>query len=143
MARPPLPGVGDTIPTLRVDDIDADKIKIMALVLRDPNPIHFDLDAVREAGLGDRVVNQGGVTMSYIVNMLATWTGSRAAIRNIDCRFNANVFAGDSVEVGGTVTEVRQVDGETLADCEVWVRNDGAADPRPVVGGTATVALRQ
>ncbi|WP_202796381.1 MULTISPECIES: MaoC/PaaZ C-terminal domain-containing protein [unclassified Pseudonocardia] len=116
--------------------MEADKIKIMALVLRDPNPIHFDLDAVRSAGLGDREVNQGGVTMAYVINMLAAWTGSRAAVRNVDCRFSANVFAGDAVDVGGTVTAVREADGRHLVDCEVWAdRGDGTR----AVGGTATV----
>ncbi|MDN5751033.1 MAG: hypothetical protein L0H64_21410, partial [Pseudonocardia sp.] len=81
-----LPAVGDAVPPLRIEDVSADKIKIMALVLRDPNPIHFDLDAVREAGLGDREVNQGGVTMAYIIDMLVAWTGSRASVRTIDCR---------------------------------------------------------
>lgn len=132
-----LPAVGDAIPAIRVESVEADKIKIMALVLRDPNPIHFDLDAVRAAGLGDREVNQGGVTMGYVMNMLAAWTGSRAAIRNVDCRFSANVFAGDTVDVSGTVAAVCEQDGEHLVDCEVWaVRGDGTR----VIGGTATVA---
>ena len=136
------PNVGDTLPVFRVDSVEADKIRIMALIFQDPNPIHFDLDAVRDAGLGDRFVNQGGVTMAYIINMLTNWTGSRAAIRNLSTRFTANVFAGDRVEAGGTVTGIRHVDDQTLVDCEVWVRpaTDGD-EPKPVVAGTATVAL--
>lgn len=135
-----IPAVGDQIPEMRIDAVDADKIKIMALVLRDPNPIHFDLDAVRAAGLGNREVNQGGVTMAYAINMLARWTGSHAAVRNIDCRFNSNVFAGDSVVAGGTVVGVRSVGDTTLLDCEVWVRSD-EPDALPAVAGTATVAV--
>lgn len=132
-----LPAVGDPVPPLRVGSVDADKIRIMALVLRDPNPIHFDLDAVRAAGLGDREVNQGGATMGYVVNMLLAWAGSRAAVRRVDCRFAANVFAGDPVDVGGTVTGVRAGEGEHLVDCEVWAETHGSR----VVGGTATVAF--
>jgi acyl dehydratase len=132
------PRVGDAVPGLRVDAVSADRIKIMALVLRDPNPIHFDLDAVRAAGLGDREVNQGGVTMAYVIDMLIAWTGSRAGFRSIDCRFSANVLAGDAVTVGGTVTAVREVDGEHLVNCEVWAdRGDGVR----AVAGTATVAF--
>jgi acyl dehydratase len=133
-----VPAVGDAVPGLRVADIDADKIKIMALILRDPNPIHFDLDAVRAAGLGDREVNQGGVTMAYIVNMLAAWAGSRSAVRTIDCRFSANVFAGDEILVGGTVTGVRPEAGRYLVECEVWADR---ADGTRAIGGRATVAL--
>lgn len=133
-----IPTVGDTVPPLRVDAVEADKIRIMALVLQDPNPIHFDLDAVRAAGLGDREVNQGGVTMSYVMTMLVAWAGSRAAVRTVDCRFSANVFAGDAVDIGGTVTAVRADAGEHLVDCDVWAdRGDGVR----AVAGTATVAF--
>jgi acyl dehydratase len=135
---PTVPAVGDPVPGPRIVAVDADKIKIIALVLRDPNPIHFDVDAVREAGLGEREVNQGGVTMAYIVNMLAAWAGSRSAVRSIDCRFSANVFAGDEVLVAGTVTGVRSDDREHLVDCEVWADR---ADGTRAVGGRATVAL--
>ncbi|GAA3238290.1 hypothetical protein GCM10017691_38220 [Pseudonocardia petroleophila] len=136
--RTALPAVGDAVPPLRVESVSADRIKIMALVLRDPNPIHFDLDAVRAAGLGDREVNQGGVTMAYVIDMLVAWTGSRASVRTIDCRFSANVFAGDTVDVGGTVTAVREEHGVHLVDCEVWA--DSGQGVR-AVGGTATVAF--
>lgn len=138
MTTTTLPSVGDTVPPLRIDAVEADKIRIMALVLQDPNPIHFDLDAVRSAGLGDREVNQGGVTMAFVMNMMAAWAGSRAAVRTLDCRFSANVFAGDAVDLSGTVTAVREVDGEHLVDCDVWAdRGDGVR----AVGGTATVAF--
>lgn len=130
--------VGDALPGLRVDEVSADRIKIMALILRDPNPIHFDLDAVAAAGLGDREVNQGGVTMAYVINMLVAFAGSRAAVRSLSCRFLANVFAGDTVDVGGTVLALRAEQGATLADCEVWAdRTDGTR----AITGNATVAL--
>jgi acyl dehydratase len=135
---PTVPAVGDAVAPYRVAAVEPDKIRIMALILRDPNPIHYDLGAVRAAGLGDREVNQGGVTMAYVVNMLAAWTGSRAAVRSIDCRFSANVFAGDAVDVGGTVTAVHEGPGERLVECAVWAdRGDGVR----AVGGTATVAF--
>ena len=78
--------------------------------------------------------------MAYIINMLTAWTGSRASIRSLATRFTANVFAGDAVEAGGRVTDVRHLDGQTLVDCDVWVR-PVRADASPVVAGTATVAL--
>jgi acyl dehydratase len=134
----PIPAVGEVLPSYRVAAVEPDKIRIMALVLRDPNPIHYDVEAVRAAGMGDREVNQGGVTMAYVVNMLVAWTGSRAAVRSIECRFSANVFAGDAVDVGGAVRAVREVAGERLVDCEVWAdRGDGVR----AIHGTATVAL--
>jgi acyl dehydratase len=127
------PAVGDELPELRIDAIDARDIMLMALVLRDPNPIHYDIDAVRSAGLGEVEVNQGGATMAYILNMLSRWTGSRQDLRSIRCRFSANVLAGQSVTARGTVTAVTPdsdpPDGSpgVLVDCDVWVeRDDGA-----------------
>lgn len=140
MGHAALPAVGDEVPSFRVDDISADKIKIMALILRDPNPIHFDTDAVRAAGLGDRYVNQGGVTMAYVINLLTRWTGSRSSVRSIACRFNSNVFAGDSVELGGTVIGVQSVGDETLVECEIWARRADDVGAVVAIGGTAVVA---
>ncbi|MGQ0467366.1 MAG: MaoC/PaaZ C-terminal domain-containing protein [Sporichthyaceae bacterium] len=133
-----IPMIGDALPGLRVEAVEADHIRILALILADPNPIHFDLEAVAAAGLGDREVNQGGTTMAWIANMLIAWAGSRSAVRRLDCRLAANVFAGDRVSVGGTVVGVRCGDGEHLVDCDVWA--ELANGIRPVTG-RATVGL--
>lgn len=131
--------VGAELPRRTVSGVSADHIAIMALVLQDPNPIHWDLDAVRAAGLGDREVNQGGATMAYVTGMLADWAGSRSAVRRITCRFTANVFAGDDVVTGGTVTALEAVEGGRLVTCDVWAdRADGVR----AVTGTAEVLLR-
>lgn len=130
--------VGSLLPTLAVEHIEPDQIRLVALLLRDPNPIHFDLDAVAAAGLGDREVNQGGATMAYVLNLLINLAGSRAAVRRISCRFTENVFAGDNLLVGGTVTAIHEADEERLAECDVWVER---ADGQRVLTGTASVLL--
>ena len=53
-----------------VDHVDPDKMKVFAEVLADPNPIHLDPQAVIDAGLGDRVINQGPASFGYVLNML-------------------------------------------------------------------------
>ncbi|WP_018178686.1 MaoC family dehydratase [Jongsikchunia kroppenstedtii] len=129
--------VGTQLPTRRINEVSAEHIRQIALVLRDPNPIHFDLDAVHTAGLGDREVNQGGATMAYVMDLLTEWAGSRAALKRISCSFRANVFAGDEVLVGGAVSAIAEEDGARLVECEVWAESGG----RRVITGTATVAL--
>lgn len=126
--------VGSTIPPFRVQDVSGEHIRQVALILRDPNPIHYDLDAVAGAGMGDREINQGGTTMAYIIDMLAAWSGSAANVTKIKCRFRGNVRAGDTVLASGRITAV---DGN-LADCEVWA---DLADGTRVIDGTATVRL--
>lgn len=129
--------VGTQLPTRRIDEVSAEHIRQIALVLRDPNPIHFDLDAVQAAGLGSREVNQGGATMAYVMDLLTEWAGSRDALKRISCSFRANVFAGDEVLVGGAVSAIAEESGVRLAECEVWAESGG----RRVITGTATVAL--
>jgi acyl dehydratase len=130
--------VGMSLPSRVVHDVRTDDIKLVALLLRDPNPIHFDVSAVARAGLGDRPVNQGGTTMAYVMNMLIALAGSRTAIRSITCSFRGNVFAGDDVELGGVVTAVEPAAEGSLVTCDVWA--DVVRGRRAVVG-TATVLL--
>lgn len=130
---------GTELPRVVVRAVSVDHIAIMALVLRDSNPIHWDLAAVEAAGLGDREVNQGGSTLAYVQGMLVDWCGSRSAVRSMTSRFRSNVFAGGDVEVGGVVTAVTDVEGGRLAVCDVWAdRADGVR----AVSGTAEVFLR-
>lgn len=134
--------VGTSLPTLRVE-VDAQRMKTMAALLRDPNPIHWDTDAVRALGLGDRPVNQGPTNVGYVVNLLLAWAGGDpAAVRRVSVRFRGNVFAGDVLTAGGTVLALEVVDGRVVATCEVWLdRADDAGGHDRVVAGTAEVTL--
>ena len=104
---------GEALPPFVVGEVPAEKMKTMALLLRDPNPIHWDAAAVSNLGMGDRVINQGPTNMAYVVNMLVGWLGHPALIRSIQVRFLDNVLAGDRVEAGGVVTEVRRQGTDT------------------------------
>jgi acyl dehydratase len=111
----------------------------MAALLGDPNPIHWDPIATKALGMGERTVNQGPINMAYVMNMLVAWAGNEPSrLRSLSLRFMANVFNGDRVEAGGTVTGLRDVNGERLADCEVWLDVTGGAR---ALSGTATVTL--
>lgn len=130
------PEVGEELPVLVVTAVREEDIRMVALILRDPNPIHFDLEAVAKAGLGDRAINQGGSTMAYVMNALMSWAGSREALRRIDCSFRGNVAAGDDVVIGGRVTAVEQASEGQLVDLDVWA---DVAGGRRAITGTARV----
>jgi acyl dehydratase len=127
--------VGTELAPFLVESVSAEKMKLMAALLRDPNPIHLDPAAVRALGMGDRVVNQGPINQAYLVNMLTAFAGDPGAIRRMTVRFLGNVFAGDRVECRGRVTEVDA--GAGLVTVELEESVDGA----PVMAGTAVVAL--
>jgi acyl dehydratase len=129
---------GFEIPPFEVAGVEAAHIKMFALILRDPNPIHFDLAAVAAAGLGDREVNQGGATLAYVFDMLVAWAGSRGAVKRLGCRFTANVFAGDRVTARGVVTAVEDTPEGRVATCDVWVEGD---DGGKALTGTAHVLV--
>ena len=125
---------GAELPPLVIEAVDPEKMKIVAALLRDPNPIHFDPDAVRALGLGDRVVNQGPINQAYLVNLVTRWAGGPEALRDVRVRFLGNVLAGDRVECRGRVVEVDADRG--LATLEVEAR----VEERAVLAGTAVVA---
>lgn len=128
--------VGAQVPEWVVESVPAEPMKTMAFVLRDPNPIHWDVDAVVKAGLGDRVINQGPTNQAYVMNALIEWLGDARRLRSMKVRFRSNVYAGDRVTAGGVVTSVREVDGEHVADCDVWLKKEDGSD---AIVGTATV----
>lgn len=132
-----VPDVGDVLPDWTVAAVPTDRMKVMAAILRDPNPIHWDRDELSARGLDPRLINQGPINLGYVVNMLEAWAG-RDALRRLSARFTRNVLEGDRVTAGGRVTAVRVEDGRTLVDCEVWLDTD---ERGRAVEGTATVEL--
>lgn len=129
---------GTEVPPFVVESVPVEAMKTVAALLHDPNPIHFDLQAVEALGMGDRQVNQGPTNMAYVVNALTAWTGDPTSVRRLQVRFLGNVFAGDRVSAGGVVTGIREEGGQRLADLDVWLER--SPDDR-VLAGTATVAL--
>lgn len=126
---------GQPLEPLVIDSVDPARMKTMAAILHDPNPIHYDADVVKELGYGDRPVNQGPLNMAYLLEMVSRFAGGPSAIRRFAVRFLGNVFAGDRVECTGTVTSVDE--GAGTAELEV----QAAVDAEPVLAGTVTVRL--
>ncbi len=126
--------VGTPIPEWEMPEVRADRMRTMAAILRDPNPIHWDRSVGAARGLGDHTVNQGPLNLSYVINMLMAWAGP-TCIRRLQVRFPLAVLDGDRLVARGVVTAV--ADGE--AECDVWLDRD---DGDRVLEGTATVALR-
>ncbi|WP_419925589.1 MaoC family dehydratase [Candidatus Poriferisocius sp.] len=135
MSPAPTPAVGDELPRLVIESVDAEKMKTMAALLGDPNPIHWHVETVKDLGMGDQPVNQGPNNMAYVMNMLGDWAGGTERIQRMRVRFLDNVFAHDRLEAGGTVTSV---DDDGTVECEIWLARDGT---HPVLAGTATLLL--
>lgn len=129
------PSVGDLLPEWSVEAVSAEKMKLLAAILRDPNPIHWDRAAVEAQGHGTRLINQGPINLCYVTNMLEQYSGA-GSLRSLRARFTANVCDGDAVVAGGTVSRVFEDLGKTFVDCSVWLDIRGGAK---AVEGFATV----
>jgi len=62
--------VGDAVPEWVMAAVSAERMRTMAAILRDPNPLHWDRNAVDSLplGLGKRAINQGPLGLSYMIN---------------------------------------------------------------------------
>ncbi len=133
--------VGDSIPEWVMESVSAERMATMAAILRDPNPIHWDRDAVDSLplGLGKRTINQGPLGLSYMVNMLHVWAGP-GCLRRLVMRFPQVVLDAERVVGRGEITALREAEGEPLAECKVWLEH---ADRGVLLAGTAIVSLAQ
>ncbi|WP_028066419.1 MaoC family dehydratase [Solirubrobacter soli] len=109
---------------LVIESVSAERMKTLAVVLDDPNPIHLE---------GPRPVNQGPANLAWVLDMLREALPGAQVLR-VDVRFLANVLARDRVIAAGRVESVQ--DGR--ATCSIWLDVDGGTR---VVDGTATLIL--
>jgi len=127
--------VGTRIEPYVVSAVDAEKMKLMAALLQDPNPIHYDVEVVRALHYGDRPINQGPINMAWFMTCAVRFAGGRERLLRTQMRFLGNVFAGERFVAEGTVTAVDAAAG--TAELEIACSADG----RPVLAGTATIAI--
>jgi acyl dehydratase len=131
------PTTGEKLPAFRIDSVSRDSMRAWAVFLHDPNPIHLDAEVVKAKGLGEKEINQGPTNVAYIFNMLMqAFPGGE--IEDLDSRFLDNVYADDTVETFGTVTDVTVTDKGTRVVCDIGLQVTGRG---VVIGGTATVLL--
>ena len=125
--------VGAELPRFRIESVSPEAMKVWAVALHDPNPIHLDPAVVKTKGLGDRVINQGPANLAYIINMLkGAWPNG--VITELEVRYVDNVYGGDAVEAGGSITAIV----DKRISCDVWLRAEGRD---LVIKGAAIVEL--
>jgi acyl dehydratase len=129
--------VGEGIPSWAMESVSAARMRTVAAILRDPNPVHWDRSAVAKLGLPPRTINQGPVCVGYIANMLMAW-GGPTCIRRLRLGFPGVVFEEDRVVAKGEVRAVHREGGEVRVDCDVWLEHE---DGRRALDGRATVVL--
>lgn len=82
--------------------VRSEPMKVVAALLRDPNPIHFDASAANASGVGPRLVNQGPLSAAYVYEaLLSHFEG--CSLVSASLKYLANVHAGDQVVVSAKV----------------------------------------
>lgn len=121
---------GDALPSLTVQVTRADLVRY-AGASGDLNPIHWSDRVAAVAGLPG-VIAHGMLSMALAGRVLTAWTGDPAAIRSYGTRFTRPVVVPDddtgaTVELSGTVAEVREQDGERIAVVDLRATFEGKA----------------
>ena len=131
--------VNDPIPEWVMEEVSAERMRTMAAILRDPNPLHWDRDAVAALplDLGHRTINQGPLGVGYLVNMLHAWAGP-GCIRRLVMRFPQVVLDGERVVARGTVIALQSAGEQQTATCAIRLEH---AERGVLLEGEATVAL--
>ncbi len=129
--------VGDEIPPWTMERVRSERMRTMAAILRDPNPVHWDPSVVEQLGFGRHTINQGPLGLSYMINMLNAWAGPHA-VRRLFMRFPLVILDGDHITARGRVTGLHESHGERIAECDIWLERTGSEPP---LWGSAEVVL--
>ena len=75
---------------------------------------------------------------AYLHGLLRQWMGDEGRIVTVDMRLKNPLFRGRTLSAGGTITAVREEEGEVVVDLDVWQVDDQGTQ---LGQGTATVAF--
>lgn len=128
---------GDELEPRRVEDLRAGDMKLIAALLQDPYPPHFDRKRADELDYPG-LLNQGPANLSYLLQPVVRVLESPSDLRSFDVRFHDMVFEGQTVTATAQVTETRVEDGQGLVEFELELLTD---DGTVAVGGSATARL--
>ncbi|WP_293866026.1 MaoC family dehydratase [uncultured Alsobacter sp.] len=132
----PVPRAGETLPQV-ARTVDQATIDAYARASGDFNPIHVD-PAFAATGPFGRTIAHGLMTLAYVAEMLNGWSrGAFDAAGTLDIAFVGPVFAGDRVEVNGTVDDVGEQDGRAVASITL----EAKAGERTILAGRARIPL--
>ena len=86
-----------TIAEATVGPVSRESVALFGDAVGDHNPVHFDPEFAREAGLPDTVVH-GPLTVALVIDRLVDQFGAEQVL-NIDVRLRGPVFPGDILTI--------------------------------------------
>lgn len=99
-------GAADGVPALAKSASRHDLVRYAA-ASGDFNPIHFDHDAARAAGL-EGVVGHGLLTTAWVTQLAAAASGQPAPLAELTVRYRDPMYPGDQVTVSGEARDPQE-----------------------------------
>lgn len=129
------PAVGDDLPPLVVE-ASVRTIVATAIATRDYQDVHHDVAAAQQRG-SRTIFTNILTTNGYCLRLVTDWTGPDAVVKQAKIRLGVPNYAGDTLTLTGTVSEVEPDADGTLVT--VAVRGTNSLGDH--VTGTVTVLL--
>ena len=92
-----------------VEDLRGDDMKLVAALLQDPYPPHYDPRRAAELDYPG-LLNQGPANLAYMLQPIVAELDSPSHLVRFDTRYHDMVFEGETVTVVATVDEKRPDD---------------------------------
>jgi acyl dehydratase len=102
----------------------------------DFNPMHHDDEFAQAVGYPS-VFGHGMLTAGILSHYVTDWLGA-GNLRRFRTRFSGQVYPGDKLSFGATVTKTYEDGAERRVDCDLAVTNQNGD---VVLSGSATAAL--
>ena len=131
--------VGDLLPVIS-RQVTQDRVDLYAEAAKDFNPVHLDEEFARTTQFGRRIAH-GMLTLAFVSEMLEmAFPDTYATGGELDVRFKAPVYPGETVETWGEIISVTSDGEDKFARCRAGCRKQ---DGTEVATGHATVPLRR
>lgn len=99
--------------------------------------VHWDKEMARRAGLPE-TYDFGGERVAWMSHAATNWMGDDGFLRRLSVRIKAFCFVGDTVWIGGSVSDKRQDGPDQIVELAISARNQRDEE---IATATATVIL--
>ncbi len=129
--------VGDTHEEEVCQNLSRTQIVQYAGTSGDYNPLHSDEIFTTQIAGYPSVFAHGMLSMGMTGKMLTNYVGD-GRLRSYGVRFTSQVFPGATLTASATITEIREEDGQKIADIAVSTKDEEGTE---VIKGQATAVL--
>ena len=103
----------------------------------DYNPIHYDKDFARKAGL-DGVIVPGQLIGAFLGQLMTDWIGEGGTLTKLSCSYKGMSYPGETLNLKGKVTKKYIEDNKHYVECNLWAENSKG---EKTTSGRAVVVL--